>query len=198
MVDDASAYKDLLWGVRRSVRYHMRRVRSYDNRSRVATGVAVLFASAAGAAALTNVDQSVAAVLSGVVALISTADLVTNNSRKARDHSDLSRRFVELEQALVSAGPEANNYSEYVKTRLAIEADEPPVMRVLDLLCHNELARAEGHGPEEHYPIVGYERLMAPWSSEFGLTAIFKRKARRDALASREAAADASPQSAAS
>ncbi len=44
--------------------------------------------------------------------------------------------------------------------RLEIEADEPPIKRVLDTLCHNELARAIGE-PSQEKPVRFLQRLFA-------------------------------------
>lgn len=55
------------------------------------------------------------------------------------------------------ADPAANHHI----ARLHIEADEPPIYRALDLLCHNEQMRADGHPPDsEHWASVPlYQRL---------------------------------------
>ena len=188
---ERSEYEKLLWDVRRSVRYHMHRVRSFDNRSRVATGVAVLFGSVAGAAALGKAPDFFVAACSGTVAAIATIDLVTNNARKAREHSDLARRFGRLERKLVSVGSGRESYTEFVDIRLEIEEDEAPIMRVLDLLCHNELADSEGLKDHERYEIRWYERLMAPLLAEFCLEAIKRRY--KTKLASLEASSGNEP-----
>jgi hypothetical protein len=45
--------------------------------------------------------------------------------------------------------------------RLDIEADEPPVPHVLNAICHNDLARAMGYGPEHQARIACYQRWLA-------------------------------------
>jgi len=45
--------------------------------------------------------------------------------------------------------------------RLAIESDEPPTLRVLDSLCHNEVLRALGQEAHRVGPISGWQRLFA-------------------------------------
>jgi hypothetical protein len=79
----------------------------------------------------------------------------------------------------LGAAPERSFFflsAKFSENRLAIEVDEPPILRVLDLLCHNEQARAQGEKQSELYPIRWHERLMAPWLSDLGLVAIFARK----------------------
>ena len=51
--------------------------------------------------------------------------------------------------------------------RLQIEADEPPIYRIIDILWHNELMKAEGYDPAI-YPDYFYEvgpirRFFAPF-----------------------------------
>ena len=84
-----------------------------------------------------------------LTSVLSAADLVFGSSRKAWMHADFARRFVELERALAKDGAEV---AEILDRRLAIEAEEPPPLRVLDTLCHNELVRAMGYPRESADP----------------------------------------------
>jgi hypothetical protein len=45
--------------------------------------------------------------------------------------------------------------------RLEIEANEPPVKRVLDSLCHNDLCRAMGCAPDQFVQVKLYQRMFA-------------------------------------
>lgn len=45
--------------------------------------------------------------------------------------------------------------------RLEIEAGEPPALRVLDLICHNELARAMGLNEKELFDIKLWRAMFA-------------------------------------
>ena len=45
--------------------------------------------------------------------------------------------------------------------RLEIERDEPPVLRVLDSICHSELLRATGYDRSQYVEIAWYQRLLA-------------------------------------
>ena len=70
--------------------------------------------------------------------------------RRSVRYQSLRARFITLEAALL-ADPAANHHI----ARLHIEADEPPIYRALDLLCHNEQMRADGHPPDsEHWASV--------------------------------------------
>ena len=78
-----------------------------------------------------------------MVALISRLKLVLTVERKARTHAPLVRDFTRIERQLVG-----DVCSEAVKCatleRLEIEATEPPILRVLDVIGHNELLQPRG------------------------------------------------------
>jgi hypothetical protein len=63
------------------------------------------------------------------------------------------RKYVELEKRMLSR-PTEELLLEIAAARLTIEADEPPVLHVLNTICHNEMARAIGLG-EKHYVKIG-------------------------------------------
>jgi hypothetical protein len=101
-------------------------------------------------------------ILSTVVALVSTIDLVIGSAKASRLHNDLARRFVELERKTVLAGDmDEKTLREFTAERLKIEAEEPPVMRVLDTLCHNELAESMGCGKDQLYAVGFFQRRLA-------------------------------------
>lgn len=135
----------LLFGVRRSARYHDRRVRFYDFMHTSATATALIFGSAAVAGVLsTNQNgDKVAVVSAALVSIFAAFDLVCGFSRKTWQHAELKRRFLLLEGKIIG-NHDDDSLGCYQAERLTIEMDEPPVMRALDLLCHNELLRAEG------------------------------------------------------
>jgi hypothetical protein len=153
----------LLFGVRRSIRYHQRRVDFFERLHMVVTGIQI----AAGSAAVAIVFGSypkLSAWFSGGVAVLATIDLVVGTSTKARVHSDLSRRFSQLERDMVPLEADQTRItpevlSGFVQRRLAIQEDEPPVHRMIDLLSHNELVRASyPHG--DVYPISWLQRWL--------------------------------------
>jgi hypothetical protein len=54
--------------------------------------------------------------------------------------------FFELEKGIVAAVElNAEKEAAIVAQRLDIEACEPPILRVLDSICHNEMMRALGY-----------------------------------------------------
>ena len=151
-------WEDLLWYLRRSTRYHMHRVRFFDTFHTCTMAMGLLFTSA------TVVISHVA--LGVLVTILFSLDLVIGTTRKARLHHELARRFLELEQqTTLEASP-----SDVVirRTRgeiLRIEQDEPPVLKLLNDICHNELVLSMGYPPRYLLPIPRYKKLLAHFLS---------------------------------
>lgn len=156
---EKTRYK-LLFGVRRSIRYHLRRRAFFETWNTLTNVVALLFGSAAIGGTIKGYE--LLAIASGaLVTFFSAVNLVIGTTRKARVHEEFGRRFFALEREMVEAG----NYgaaalATFVGLRLEIEADEPPILKVLDCICHNELARAMGHGQEAFMKIGPLQRLL--------------------------------------
>ena len=85
-------------------------------------------------------------------------------ARRARLHSELARDFVSLEYDMVRAGEDLPEHElrEFEARRLGIESREPPVLRVLDAMCHDELATALGiDDPKVRAQPRWYQRWLA-------------------------------------
>ncbi len=160
-------YWGLLFGVRRSVRYHQRR-RDFFERfhgfvllGAAAGGIATI--AAFGSEPLAALPTAVKLLPAAVVTLLALLDLFAGSMPKAGLHADLARRFIALERELVGqqAEPMMAALLEIERERLAIEADEPPIRRVLDTLCHNELWRAMGYPESQITPVSFFQRVFA-------------------------------------
>lgn len=149
-IENENAIKDkeweLLWGVRRSVRYHMRRCRFFDMFHSFSNFVGVFAGTGAAVTFLSGLNPHIAVLSSMIVAAMSSLDLVVGTGPKARLHNELAKQFVELEKDMVLAGPIVSEdaLKALEARRLEIEAGEPPILRTLDRLCYNELAQAMG------------------------------------------------------
>src|SRR5713226_3505669 len=139
----------VLFSIRRSIRYHMRRVRFFDHLNLWATALSLLFGSATILALMGGKDSRWAVLAAALVTIFSVLNLLMGSTRRAREHNDLARRFITLEKGMVLIEqPTEDDLKKYSALRLDIEADEPPILRILDILCHNEQALAEGHPAE--------------------------------------------------
>lgn len=152
---------DQLFGIRRSVRYHMRRQAFFDRVNDRAALVTAIAGSATVATLLAKdlgpAWSNTAAVLTAV---LSACSLVFSPGRMARKHNDLARAFIALEQEAIR--PDApERLVEIQNKRLSIEADEPPIYRVLDTICRNDLMRALGYPDEQLIRVPALVYMLA-------------------------------------
>ena len=154
-------YKEL-FAVQRAIKYHARRQGFYDFWNNLTNAASILL-GAATVAALAH-QLPLAEVLSilfpVVITIVSTLNLVWGTTRRARVHNDLHRRFAELERKMVCMKEiDAQVCRSARGERVAIEADEPPTMFVVKVLCHNEVVRANGAG--EYFKVPLWQRCLA-------------------------------------
>lgn len=137
----------LYFSVKRSSRYHERR-RAWFEFWHHLTLFGVVLTTGGVAARIELVEtgdsQIVSwslAVLSGVLVIL---NIVLRFAEKASEHKALSRRFrdLEIQLALWRKGLPDDEYQRILGLRIEIEKDEPPVLRLLDALCHQELRKA--------------------------------------------------------
>ena len=159
-----SKWHNLLFGVRRSIRYHARRRMFFDRYRQFTSAIGVIFGSATIFTLLNDMDPLYPAIAAAVVTVFFAIDLVVGTAAKARLHDDLGRRFIELERRMeLAVGRDEQSLAKFTAARLEIEADEPPVHRVLDLMCHNELLHAMGYERSRFIRIRFYQRWLAPF-----------------------------------
>lgn len=151
---------DLLFGVRRSVRYHRRRQRFFD-RAHHLVQAATLVASSAAVVSLLGA-WGWTAVAAAVAAGGAAAAVVVGPDRRAREHDGLAREFIALEREMALAECDPERLAEWQAKRLEIEAAEPPILRVLDALCHDELIRAYGYDEAHRSNVTALQRWLAP------------------------------------
>ena len=158
---------DLLFGVRRSVRYHNLRRMFFERLGLFKNAITVILGSAAvyGVVGQLGDCGKVISIVSGLfVTVLATIDLVIGSSRAARLHSDLARRFIVLEKKIeLQSDPTEDMIRQWKGERLEIEMEEPPVLRVLDTLCHNEMVRAMGYSKTELKSVKWYQRWFAQY-----------------------------------
>ena len=150
-----------LWfGISRSVVYHRKRqafCESMDTWSDIA-----LFLMGFGVV-VSAIEDSYRLVLLAGIAVVATSVLKLKQEfgRTAGTHSRLVYAFTRLQIEL-----EATDDDEVIQRihseRLALEEGEPPVMRGLDVICHNELLVSIGRDdPKERVPVSRFQRLAA-------------------------------------
>jgi len=158
-------WHNLLFGVRRSVRYHDRRVRFFDF---IRKGISILTLLSGSGAIITAIALAGTAyiiIASATVAILSAIDLIFDPAGYARLHNDLKRRFINLESEMTLEGKSQSNINRLTSTRLAIEADEPPVLRILDIICHNEMLRSMGYDRSHFISITPMQRFFSHFAN---------------------------------
>ncbi len=168
MTDTAEAreYRDLLFNVRRSARYHSHRQRHYDGLNQFVLFLALILSSASIAAFATEVGQMwgtwVQLLPSALVTVSAGLNLVVGAARKARLHADFVREYTNLERRLVAPdGKTPEAVAGVTDSMLEIESSEPPILRVLDTICYNELQRAMGYDWKDQIPVGPFQRLCS-------------------------------------
>ncbi len=154
-------WHNMLFDLRRSIRYHHRRRAFFDRLDMSTNMLSVIFGSAAVYGVLEQQYKMLALVAAGTVTVASAVNLVLGSAQRARAHSDFVRRYIQLERRMQVAVPDAATLVQVRQDRLAIEAEEPPVLHVLNVICHNEEMRAMGYPKANLAKIRWWQRLFA-------------------------------------
>lgn len=145
------------FAVQRAIRYHLRRQGFYDDWNSLTNASAILLGAGTVAALAQKLPfPGVLSVLFPVLIMVfSTLNLVWGTTRRARLHNNLYRRYVEVERRILAVTDASEQALRAVRgERAAIEADEPPTMFVISVLCHNEVVRATGGGEMYRVPLL--------------------------------------------
>jgi hypothetical protein len=160
-------WNDLLFGVRRSFRYHTHRRKFFDKLSVwsdfliiISGGTVVGFASSGETG-----HRMWTIIFGAAIAIIGSFDLVIGFSNKARDFHEIARQFSELERQMVAARETRTekDLMTFTNRRLEIEEDEPPILQVLNCYCHNELVKALGLPEKEKVKITFWQSFFKQW-----------------------------------
>ncbi len=160
---------ELVFAAKRSIRYHNHRRHFFDRFDKFVKILSLVTGSGAFAAAVAT-HHDLAIAFSALVALLSAINLVVGPAQAARLHEELAKRFAKLEHDIKRAGQlSSDQLNAFIAERLMIESDEPPPLRVLDTICHNELCRALGYEDCEFIKVDPVQSFFAnfidlwPW-----------------------------------
>lgn len=144
-----------------SALYHRKRERFYGTLNRLASSFALI----AGSAAMSDFLPSPPAksIAGGIVALVTIPGVVFSWPERAKDHAVLASRFIAIEAEVEGLGiADQGAFDAMMQRAIAIEAEEPPQLVTLTLICQNEIARASGE-KNSISKIRWYSRLTANW-----------------------------------
>ena len=152
---------DLLFSVRRSRRYHMHRQAFFGRFNSAFTFLTTLSGSATFASVLAE-SALWSAVLAAVTAVVAAMSFAGQTSTRHALHGDLARKFTGLERDMMRAGEgiDVEELNDFTARRLKIEMREPPLLRVLNIMCHNEEIMARGLSAKP-LPVKWWQRGMA-------------------------------------
>jgi hypothetical protein len=149
---------ELLFGIQRSIRYHDRRIAYFDRWHKV-TNVFTILLSGVVLLELTGAESPLwVKIWAAITAVIVAFDLVVGFGHRANEHRDLKRRFCALERRLIQSNSMEDVHSIQVD-RSEIEAEEPPIFRALDAMCHNELLTARGYSRTDHEERLHFRKV---------------------------------------
>lgn len=122
--------------------------------------LSLILGSAAIYGVLQENAKNVALIASATVTVVSSINLVVGSAQRGRDHTDFMRKYVELEKRMLGK-PNEELLLEVSAARLTIEAEEPPVLHVLNSICHNDMVRARGYAKKYFLDIGWFQTLFA-------------------------------------
>ena len=148
----------LFFGIRRSIRYHDRRVAFYTGMHHLTGVLTVLLAgSVLFDVARPGNNPSWLIILALLAAVLSAIDVVVGYAAKSGLHRDLKRDFNALEARIVLETD--GDWDQYRVERLRIEQNEPPIYQALDLLCHNEVLRSDGAEGKYYVTMTWWQQM---------------------------------------
>jgi len=155
----------LSFAVKRSVRYHAKRAAFFAKLNQLNSLATILLASAVMSSIMedANLFGFPIAIIFGFLAFVlASIVIVYDATGQAQKHHDLSRRFTELQKAMLTSNPTQEDLEQWTRERLSIEAEDTNTLHVLNTICHNELARAEGYDNSEMATIGWFQSLLSP------------------------------------
>jgi len=155
----------LLFGVRRSARYHVRRRQNFERLDKFIKVFTTIGGLGTVTTILAKTNEWWTLGYGTAAGFFSLIDIVIGTNDLARTHADLATEFILLEKDMVLAG-ESLSKSELAKftgRRLDIEMKEPPPLRVLDRICYNELIRAMGYDKSCQKKVTWWQQFLSPF-----------------------------------
>ena len=96
------------------------------------------------------------------VAATTLLDALIDYQTNARRHDALYRAYSDLKAEMTRTETiTAQQVRIWKAQRIEIEKDEPTQLSVLNIMCHNEQAEADGYGPELRYKVSAYQAAFS-------------------------------------
>jgi hypothetical protein len=164
------SWYELGMGIKLSVHYHQERKRFFARWDNTSNLLGLLLSSGATIALWhdSSHSQGIALYLAFAVAVVQGFALVIGFSRKASQHNDFCRCYLDLLKKWTVAEESTEMYNNIESERLDIEKIEPTPMPYLVERCHIDLMRREGF-PRDRWPKLNlFKRAFAQYLPEIG------------------------------
>lgn len=184
---DEGEYFELACGVGRCRRYHGRMHGFYQSWHDAVAAANAILGAGAFLTLIGSIHASVPIALTGIIAVINAVETVLKPSAKADVHSKLQQRFTQLASEIAGSEPTPRNLQRLTAKRLLIDADEPPVRRLADLVAQNEEWGARGIS--RHIPLTPLQSSFLGCGFTFGMKRL--EQWRKDEIERAQAKADA-------
>jgi len=150
--------RELLFRIEKSVRYHDHRKRFFELIHNWITFLVALSGTATFVTLVAEMGPRVPLFLAFAVTVFSLGDLIVKSPDKIRLYDDLKRRFIALEKKIILLKePDTDFQNKLNADILNIEADEPPNLRTLTAICHNETLQAKGYD-KGYFKKIGWHK----------------------------------------
>jgi hypothetical protein len=136
--------RSLQFDINKSLIYLTKRKSFFDSLHHLSIICTTLSSSVAFATLFADY-QSLTKIIMFIVIMISMIDLSVGFSKKNDLYDSLQRRFTALLVSILTKDRTESNLIQWKIERLLIEQDEPPTLKVLEIICQNEQCIAEGY-----------------------------------------------------
>jgi hypothetical protein len=157
--------RDLLFGVRMSIRYHKARQGFFNGWSKMFKFLSIISGLSVTANAIASGPPVLFIVAGVVVAVGQAAELVVGLDAKSHLHDDITKQFLILEadivKALSSRDVDEGQYSAFVNERLTIERAEGQTLLWLSVSARNaQVIEQKGSNAPEIINIPWHQKLL--------------------------------------
>lgn len=132
------------YGLSRLIRYCGKRQRFFDGLHKISLFINAVAGSSAFVTIIAGIPN-VAAGLTACIAIISAIDNVVGFSERARKYSEQRIRYYDLYCELVKTRVDKFSEDFFRERKLRIDRDNPPILRVLDVVARNEEDISRGY-----------------------------------------------------
>lgn len=160
----ATAFAQTQFGVEKSYRYHLRRKAYYKSCDRIALIAIQLFTGLSSLAIFQQKSEFIF-VYSPIIAFLFTLYYMYYKPiGMAHTHELLAKQFKRLSSNMILCQePNDDEAEKFEAIRRQIEQDEPPNLKVLDILMHNEVCGSIGY-IANIYHVNWFRRRFSFWN----------------------------------